>query len=76
MTSHRRDGPIQPYFTAREVAQKGWTGLSDVDAVRKAAGVLIEANWLRIETVSSADPWGRGRPSETYSINPAARASA
>ena len=70
------DGGPAKTFTAREVAQKGWTGLSDVDAVRKAAGVLIEANWLRIETVPSADPRGRGRPSETYSINPAARASA
>ena len=70
------DGGPAKTFTAREVAQKGWAGLSDVDAVRKAAGVLIEANWLRSETVPSADPRGRGRPSETYSINPATRASA
>ena len=70
------NGEIAETFTARQVAQKGWAGLADVDAVRKVADVLIEANWLRIETVHSADPKGRGRPSETYAINPAAWASA
>ena len=70
------DGGPADTFTARQVAQKGWAGLSDVDAVRKAAGVLIEANWLRIEMVPSADPKGRGRPSETYALNPTVRTSA
>ena len=59
-------------FTAREIAQKGWAGLSTPDDVRKSADLLAEYGWLRREVINSGDQNGRGRPSERYAINPAA----
>jgi putative DNA primase/helicase len=57
-------------FTPRQVAQKGWTGLSTPEAVRKAAELLCEYGWLMRETQLSSDVFGRGRPSERYLIHP------
>jgi putative DNA primase/helicase len=56
-------------FTPREVAVKHWTGLATPDAVRKAADVLVDYDWLRRD-VLIAGTLG-GRPSERYTINPA-----
>ncbi|MBX7229999.1 MAG: DUF3987 domain-containing protein [Burkholderiaceae bacterium] len=57
-------------FTPRQIAQKGWAGLSTPDAVRKAAELLSEYGWLMRETQLSNDALGRGRPSERYLIHP------
>jgi putative DNA primase/helicase len=55
-------------FTPRQVAQKCWTGLGTVDAVRKAADVLVDWDYLRAELPPTGG--AGGRPSERYRINP------
>jgi putative DNA primase/helicase len=55
-------------FTAREVAQRQWAGLSDVEAVKKALALLTDYEYINPQT-SPTSPKG-GRPSEKYSINP------
>ena len=71
-----RDGVILDSFTPRQVAQKCWAGLATPDAVRKAADVLADYDWLRREVVQSGDVLGRGRPSDRYTVNPSARGAA
>jgi putative DNA primase/helicase len=65
-----RDGVIHESFTPRAIAVKGWAGLNSPDAVRKAADLLVDFDWLRREAV----PVGAagGRPSERYVVNPLA----
>lgn len=55
-------------FTPRQVAVKGWAGLSTPADVHKAARVLVEHDWLARET----EPTGAqgGRPSERYLLHP------
>lgn len=69
-----RDGVILDSFTPRQVALKHWAGLGTPDAVRKAADVLADYDWLRREVV----PGGAagGRPSDRYTVNPRARGAA
>ena len=57
-------------FTPRQIVQKGWAGLGDTDAVRKAADLLVDYGWLHREVVQSADELGRGRNSERYVVHP------
>jgi putative DNA primase/helicase len=68
-----RDGVILDSFTPRQVAQKCWSGLGTPDAVRKAAEILVDFDWLRRDVAHSSDAKGRGRPSERFVINPYAR---
>ena len=67
-----RAGALGSDFTPRMAAQKCWAGLNTPDAVRKAAEVLADYDWLRRDVQSSGDAMGRGRPSERYQVNPAA----
>ena len=53
-----------------------WAGLNTPDAVRKAADVLADYDWLRRDVVQSGDALGRGRPSDRYTVNPRARGAA
>ena len=55
-------------FKAREVAQRQWTGLSEVEAVKKALLLLTDYEYINSQ-ISPTSPKG-GRPSEKYSINP------
>jgi putative DNA primase/helicase len=71
-----RDGVLLDSFTPRQVALKGWAGLGTPEAVRKAADVLVDYDWLRRDVVQSAEALGRGRPSERYTVNPMARSAA
>lgn len=64
-----RDGVTLDSFTPRLVAQKCWAGLGTPDAVRKAADVLADYDYLR-QDVQLTGATG-GRPSERYTINPA-----
>jgi hypothetical protein len=66
------DGVILDSFTPRQIAAKGWAGLGTPEAVRKAADLLVDYDWLRRDVVPSSDTLGRGRPSDRYTINPAA----
>lgn len=52
-------------FSGREVYQHGWTGLPDPPAVAKAAAVLVEHDWLRVERQQTS-----GRPRTVYRVNP------
>ena len=62
-----KDGELLPAFEPRIVAQKGWAGLRDVDAVRRAADVLAVYGWLRHEERRSDTG---GRPSVRYVLHP------
>jgi putative DNA primase/helicase len=54
-----RDGVILDSFTPRQVALKCWAGLTTPDAVRKAADVLADYDWLRRDVVQGgAMHWG------------------
>ena len=69
-----RDGVILESFTPRQVALKHWAGLGTPDAVRKAADVLTDFDYLRRDVVQSGA--AGGRPSDRYTINPRARGAA
>jgi len=56
------------FFTAREVYGKGWSGLDTPQAVKQAAEVLQDAEWLR-DVTGEPGPAG-GRPSNRYEVNP------
>jgi len=62
------DGVVLEAFTARLVAQKRWAGLEEAEAVRKAAAVLVDHGWLRMEATLRTETGGR--PSERYSVHP------
>ncbi len=66
------DGVLMESFTPRQIAVKGWAGLGSPDAVRKAADLLVDYDYLRREVSRSGDANGRGRPSDRYLINPLA----
>lgn len=66
-----KDGVIPDCFTPRQVAVKHWTGLATPEAVRKAADVLVDYDYLRRDFVPAGA--GGGRPSDQYLINPALR---
>lgn len=69
-----RDGVILDAFTPRQVALKHWAGLGTPEAVRKAADVLADYDWLRREVVRGGA--AGGRPSDRYTVNPLARGAA
>jgi hypothetical protein len=61
------DGDLQGPFTRREILQRGWSGLQDLDEVTRALEVLEKHGWLRLEKTKTG-----GRPKEIYSVNPLA----
>ena len=69
-----KDGVMLDSFTPRQVAIKHWTGLDTPDAVRKAADVLADFDWLRREVVAGGATGGRS--SDRYTVNPMARGRA
>ncbi len=63
-----REGELQDGFTAREVHQHDWLGLTDRDQVQAGLNLLVELHYL---AASSAAPSERGgRPTTTYTVNP------
>ncbi len=63
-------------FTFRQVAQKGWSGLTAVEDVRKAVGILEDRGWVKIVEETPEEPTRGGRPSEKVWINPRVQAEA
>jgi putative DNA primase/helicase len=57
-------------FTPRHAAQKCWAGLNTLDAVRKAADVLTDYDWVRRDVYHTG-----GRPNERYKVNQIALAT-
>ena len=67
-----REGVNLVAFTPRQIAVKSWAGLGTPQAVRDAAELLADFDWLRRETTGPGA--AGGRPSERYLINPVAMA--
>jgi putative DNA primase/helicase len=65
LASKLRDGSLPEKFTAREVHQKKWSGLTNREAVQDALDTLEDLGWL----VSQEEQTG-GRPRTRYLINP------
>lgn len=55
-------------FTAREIAQRQWAGLGDVEAVKRSLALLVDYEYIVLQ-VHPTNPKG-GRPSEKYLVNP------
>ncbi|MCP4600905.1 MAG: DUF3987 domain-containing protein [Proteobacteria bacterium] len=62
---HVRRGKLPQQFTRRDVHQKHWSGLTDLEKVSGALDMLTEYHWLTGESV----PTG-GRPTIRYQVNP------
>lgn len=60
-------GDLAEGFTAREIKQHHWSGLSDTAAVDAGLSILAECGRLRTDKIENG-----GRPSYRYAINPAA----
>ena len=58
-------GELGEQFTLRDVYHKGWSGLSDRDAVQQATDVLIDFDWLRRVTEQTD-----GRARTKHIVNP------
>jgi putative DNA primase/helicase len=61
-----RCGALSSPFQARDVYRRGWSGLDDPHAVRRAVGILQELGWLRITDVDQTG----GAPREDVHIHP------
>jgi len=60
-----RSGDLPSPFTARDVHQPGWSGLTDIDEVGAALALLVDLDWLAAEVVSTG-----GRPKTIFTANP------
>jgi hypothetical protein len=58
------NGDLNDGFTCRTVYLKGWSGLSNKEAVQVALDSLVEYSWLTEEEIRSG-----GRPTVAYRIN-------
>lgn len=62
-----RRGDLKDGFTARDVTQRGWAGLTERALVDKVLAILCDHDWLRAEPVEHQHG---GRPTVRYRINP------
>jgi Protein of unknown function (DUF3987) len=63
-----REGDLQDGFTAREVHQRDWSGLTDHEQVQAGLNLLVELHYL---AALSGPTWERGGPpTTTYTANP------
>lgn len=60
-------GELPAEFTAREVQRRGWSGLTDKEAVAAALDLLVDCNVVREKFVQTG-----GRPSTVFRVNPKA----
>lgn len=63
-------GDLPDGSTVRDIARREWSGLRTSGRVFEGAGELERLGWLRLETTTSADELGRGRPSEVIRLHP------
>ena len=63
-----RKGDLCDGFTARDVHQRDWSGLTDRDHVHAGLSLLADLDYIAGST-TTAGPHG-GRPKTTYAINP------
>jgi hypothetical protein len=62
-----KTGDLTEGFTAREIKQRHWSGLTDAAAVDAGLSILVECGWLRADRIE-----GGGRPTFRFAINPRA----
>jgi putative DNA primase/helicase len=62
-----RKGDLLTGFTARDVHQRDWSGLTDRDQVQAGLDLLIDLDWISAERVSTS-----GRPRMLHHVNPRA----
>jgi len=62
----QRRGKLPEAFTARDVRQKGWTGLSTTNDVSEALETLAEYGQVIAEPSTSLDTGAGGRPTVIY----------
>jgi putative DNA primase/helicase len=63
-----RAGALSSPFRVRAVIERGWSGLTDREAVSGACAQLSDLGWLRREPVPAGATGGR--PTTQYRINP------
>ena len=63
-----RAGELCDGFTAREVHQHDWSGLTDREQVQEGLDLLVELHYLAASSVSTFTRGGR--PTTTYTANP------
>ena len=66
LTDKIKKGKLDDGFTARNVRQKNWSMLTEMDVIKGALSELVEANWLRKEDIS---PSTGGKTKTIYWIN-------
>lgn len=64
-----KKGDLPQPFTARDIQQKGWSGLTDTARIAAGLGALCDADWLRADRVETG-----GKPKTLYRVNPKALA--
>jgi hypothetical protein len=62
-----RSGSVSNPFAARDVVNKGWSGLSKTEEVDRAVAVLEAQDWVKTITVRTS-----GRPRTEIHVNPLA----
>ncbi len=65
------EGRLQPGFTARDVARKGWGGIKTAADAEAALAILEDHDWV----ICMGEATEGGRPTTRYGINPKARAA-
>lgn len=75
LLSKLKRGQLPEQFKAWELSRKGWHGLTDREAVKRACRLLFEFGWL-IE-IDAGGNQGMGRPADpVYTVSPAAKVAA
>ena len=63
-----REGELQDGFTAREVHQHDWSGLTDREQVQSGLDLLVDLNHLAASRAATSERGGR--PTTAYAVNP------
>jgi hypothetical protein len=63
------DWPQDKPIRVRSIAEKGWSGLDDAEAVADVLELLVDAGWLRAQPVV---PTSGGRPTTDFLVHPRA----
>lgn len=65
IVSRIKKGDLKEPFASRDVWRPGWSGLTDSKVVAGGLQMLVDCEWLFIETKETS-----GRPATIYTVNP------